>query len=371
MLRRGIHGQNMGARQGLNRNGCPWPGVRIHLAAALLVSSLVAGCTSSSDGGADLGDEAHDDLSLAAPVLYLNLTVGDETHRFTSGGAGHAGHTSGSSGTTTISSANSTSSASAGSNGTATGNGTAGNATGGATGSPGGDAPLAVAVALGASKLPAGTPTSWTLDFGSPKPASGNGTGNSTAGDGNGTAPGLANGTTLPGEAGFTYTEPGTYEIEYSLVQGNATLASLHVAVVVGGNGSATAGPAAGTLVRTDILDESGTIILAPTVALCGEGEGAHVEIAWDLAGDAPDPAGALSNHLLVQLTGDDTNVDTDMTLLGPDGEEIGASAGASAAETIDEEGEFPMGIYTIVLDSCIAVAGGWTVHAEATIVTG
>jgi hypothetical protein len=235
--------------------------VRVHVAAAVVLSLLFAGCTSSTSGGTDVDEESHDDLGLAAaPVLYLNLTIGNDTHRFTSADAAAPSGASGSNGTTTIAS-NSTSAAS---NATA-GNATAGNATAGnSTDTPGGDAPLAVSVTLGASKLAAGKNATWQLDFGaSPAVADGNGTagngtaGNATADNATESAPSVANGTKLPGEAGFTYTEPGTYEIEYVLRQGNTTLASMHVALVVGGSGNATNATAFGPLPEPIVIEGS------------------------------------------------------------------------------------------------------------------
>ena len=59
------------------------------LAAALLLTAVLAGCSS------DKGDDAADGLdSSAAPVLYLNVTAGNQTYRYTSAVAA-SGTTSG------------------------------------------------------------------------------------------------------------------------------------------------------------------------------------------------------------------------------------------------------------------------------------
>src|SRR5688572_5540983 len=119
------------------------------------MSALVSGCASS---GGDAEDPDHDALSLeAAPVLYLNLTVGNETHLFSTASAGSISGPAGNASTTTTVTSTATGNATAG-------NGTAGNATD--DGALGGKVPLDVSATLGATGLPAGASVGWTLDFG-------------------------------------------------------------------------------------------------------------------------------------------------------------------------------------------------------------
>lgn len=219
------------------------PFVKVYVATALLLSALVSGCTSSSKEGVD--GSTTDDLGLdaAPPVLYLNLTIGNDTHRFSTLKAG--GDNATGNGTTSATATVSSSNATATGNATA-GNSTAGgNATGGDSGNgePGGEAPLNVSATLGASGL-AGRSVSWTLDFGDAAKA-GNATGhatsggNSTAGNstaGNGTsakASGPTNGTKVPATVEHTYTEAGTYSVSLSFQIANGTKQVLRATLTV------------------------------------------------------------------------------------------------------------------------------------------
>ncbi len=155
--------------------------MKVHLAAALLLTSILAGC---SDGG---DDDPEGDAAMAAPVLYLNVTADGQTYRYTSGSAGGNATGSASASASVSVSATGTTTASAGGNASAPkGNATKGDA-------PGGEAPLNVSVTLGASGLPASF--TWTLDFGDSKGGGSNGTSTATT-TGTGSATGTASGTT-------------------------------------------------------------------------------------------------------------------------------------------------------------------------------
>jgi hypothetical protein len=356
------------------------PFVKISAVAALLFASLLAGCTSSTSGADPEGTEANDDLALtAAPVLYLNVTIGNETYRFTSadaaGGRGPGDATS--NGTTTVSSGNGTST-----KGNATGNG-AGNATSGKaanTTTPGGDAPLEVSVSLEATQLPANQSLSWSIDFGDlgTNASAGNATGNSTTapgsstagpggGNGTGKASGMANGTKLPASAKHTYVEPGAYEIRSSLRQGNEVLGSLHVALLVGGNGTnSTHGLASGTEVGpAPVLEGEGSFDVG-LVVLCEDADSFDWVIpATDEATGTP----LALKDLVVTLSGGTTNLDADLEVYGPDGELIDESTGSSNAETVSAEGPFPAGTFRVVVVGCGGVAASFSVHGEGLLV--
>ena len=239
--------------------------VKVFAAAALLVSALVSGCTSSSDGGLDEADL--DNLSLeSAPVLYLNLTIGNETHRFSTAPAATGTATGGNSSTTTVTSGNSTAAGNA-----TQGNATAGNATGNATavagsGELGGPVPLNVSATLGASGLPSGQLVSWTLDFGDADAQAGNATaGNGTAGNataGNGTssqASGPSNGTKVPATVEHTYTEAGTYDVSLAFRLANGTPQVLRATLTVTGAGNLTDTTASGPLPEPIVIEGSTT----------------------------------------------------------------------------------------------------------------
>jgi hypothetical protein len=345
------------------------------LVAAVLTLSLLAGCTASTKDGLTTTDPEHEDLALAAaaaaPTLYLNLTVGNTTHRFTSAGA-HADHsTTKSSGTTTVASGNSSSSTTK-TNGTAKANATANPAGGNASAGLGGDAPLNVSATLGAKGLPA-TKTSWAIDFGATAaPAAGNASGaNATAKP---AAP--AKGSGFPAQASFVYATAGTYDLKASLLQGNTTLASLHVALVVGGNGtvSLSSGPAPGTVLGMVPIDFSGTFTVGAgdgsTPLKCGSGLNAAGEGTWEFPSTDPVTGTAVVvGAVHIVSDGDDTTVDADLYFLGPDGSEIAKANGGSPDETLDAEGPFLPGSYKVQYKACVAVEGSWTVHGEATLV--
>lgn len=344
--------------------------VKVFVAAALLLSAFVSGCTSSSDGGLDLEE---DDLSLeAAPVLYLNVTVGNETHRFSTAPATPvAGATGGNSSTTTVTSSNS-------STATASGNPTQGNASkgnstvGASTGELGGAAPLNVSVTLGASGLPAGTSVNWTLDFGDSAAKAGNATGNATGGNataGNRTsakAAGPANGTKVPATVDHTYSEAGNYTVSLSFQVGNGTKQMLRAPLTVTAGNETAGGLAPGTVIGpAPVLDGEGSFTYG-LVVLCDEAASFDWVIpAVDEATGAPV---ALAD-LVVTLSGDDTNRDSDLEVYGPDGELIGSSTGGTSAETVSDAGPFPGGTFRVAVLSCAGVLGGFTVHGEGTLV--
>jgi hypothetical protein len=196
--------------------------------------AALSGCADKKASAAaadDHGDEAN------AAVLFLNLTIGNQTFAFSSSSltgnaTGHATHGATGSATTT--------------NTTASANTTAGNKTaaGNATvpSGPSGPAPLNVSVTLGARNLPEGDDAvSWRLAFddaGKVAAPAGNATGNGTGAK----ASGPANGTTLPATVQHTYESAGLHNLTFTLLAGNTTLGTLRAAVnVTAAQGNATA----------------------------------------------------------------------------------------------------------------------------------
>ncbi|HJQ93703.1 MAG TPA: hypothetical protein VJ874_05395 [Candidatus Thermoplasmatota archaeon] len=237
--------------------------MRALLATALLLTALLAGC-SSGDKDGDGPQPSHDDLAATAtPVLHLNITADDETHRFTSApAAGHAGHgnatSTSASGTTTVS-----------------GNASAsGNATGNTTGGPAGLAPLDVTFELGASKLPAGSAVRWSFDFGR---TAGNATGNATAAE---------NGTTLPATLEHAYTSAGDYNVTFILRVGNLTPQALQATIhIENGTGNVTVGKPAPDQVHFEYGESLGCTGDLPVGITCLDWEagppGSDVDGHW------------------------------------------------------------------------------------------
>lgn len=209
--------------------------MRALLAAALLLTAVVAGCFGGGDDddGADPGAASSTGTSTAptpSPILLLNVTIGDQTYRFTSEDLASSRPAAlSSSGTVTVSSTNSTS---GDATGNATGNATAGNQ----TATPTGPAPLNVTFELGASRLTNVSGLRWTLGNSprsnetpeAPENSTENATWNATA----------KTGMTLPAVVEQTFNASGTYEVVYALRLGNGTPERLQVTIIVS-NGTA------------------------------------------------------------------------------------------------------------------------------------
>lgn len=347
--------------------------MKVFVAAAMLLSCLFAGCTSSSDRVTDPeggnGSPSSTAPSVATPTLYLNITVGNETFRFTSADAsatGNASTTSSGNATTTVGSGNTTSPGTSTAPGNGTGNATGGNGTAGngTASGPGGQAPHNVSVELGATGLPENV--SWTLDFGADASASPGSTGNSTGNGGNGTSgngtagngtagngtsgsnateqPSVVNGTTFPATAEYTYQAEGVFTVVFTLVQGNATLASLDMDVTV------TAPEATNT-----------TAFGPPPEPIVIEGSitGTFVtEEETDETFELPVPVASMTITLEFDgVTGQD---DLDWSIEGPGGEEAaGANGGQEDPETFEDP---TPGTWTVTILGWLALEADYTI---------
>lgn len=315
--------------------------MRIHVALALLVLSALSGCT-SGDGDGDKEADLLASDEAAAPVLYLNLTVGDRTYAFTTGASGNG--TGSGSASASATAANATGNSTSG----GAGNGTAGNATGNATDAgsdgPAGLAPLNVTAQVGASGLPAGA-VRWELDFGdgdgaADGNATGNSTGNSTDG-GNGTAARRTGGS-LPATEEHTYLEPGTYNVTLSVRVANGTAQTLVGALTVEEDTGATAfGPAPEPIVLEGTI--TGTFLTEDTNDETFELEAPVASMTLTMEYDT--------------LTGEE---DLDWVIVGPGGEEHeGAEAGQE--EPVTFEAPTP-GTWTITVIGYLALETGYTI---------
>lgn len=337
--------------------------MRTTLAASLLLLSLLAGCSGDKDGD---GGPTHDDLSVpgSTTVLYLNMTVGNETFRFSSTDAPANATHHASTGTTTVASAPSTT----GNSTAAKGNATKGNATGNLT-QPGGNLPLNVSLTLGAKGLPAGKAITWTVGFGDGRAGPGNATGssgNKTAGNSSATPD--ANGTKLPAMANHTYTAPGTHAIVFVVRQGSTALATLRTGIIVSNGTGTPSGPVPGTSLGQATIHEDGVILFGGTEADCDQI--GSVDILWSINATV-DGAPVSVSHLLVHLTGSLTAADLDVVVLTPDGDSLGNTDGdaGDSDETVDAAGPFPPGDYTVHIAACAALNGSYTVEGTADLV--
>jgi hypothetical protein len=336
--------------------------VRVPVVAAVLLTALLAGCSGAKDAETDAtgSDDApsHDDLAVAAGdpvVLTLNVTIGNQTYRFTGEDlASSRPGSSSSSGTVTVSSSNST-----------TSSGPAGNKTapaGNATDTPSGPAPLNVTFELGARQLTYKSGLRWTLDAktAAVPGAAGNATGNASAAS-------TKTGMILPAKVDSTYNMTGTYRIAYTLRLANKTVDTLELNLIVS-NGTAT--------VQTpqDIpFSVEGTITVGTQGASCGvQGTVDLAEHAWDLT------AVSSITTIVVHMDLGTTNVDSDIVLLDPAGAEIGGSADFNAApppagsgsptEDFTVEGPLDSGIYTFRVVGCTGVEMEYTITATASV---
>jgi hypothetical protein len=224
--------------------------VKASLAAALLLTALLAGCSKGGDSDGSAADAA------APLVLFLNVTAGNQTYRATGGaapahsGSGSASASASASATVTSTGSGSSSHGAHGAAGNATkGNG---NVTGNAT--PVGPAPFNVTVTVGASGLPAGKAFTWAVDFGDSGNATGNKTSHSasptasTSASATGSASGSkTNGTSgatasakLPATLKHTYAAAGNHTIRFTLTVAGSAAVEAHAAVRVTAAANAT-----------------------------------------------------------------------------------------------------------------------------------
>lgn len=334
--------------------------------AAALAAVLVAlaGCTAGTHGAKDVGLGGDQ-----GPVLYLNVTVNNQTYRYSSAGDDGGGSPSGSvSGSVTpggngtvqgnATSGNSTAqgNATAG-NGTATATGTYGNASagnggmGGMPGVPSGPAPLDVRVEIGVAGLEEDLPVSWTFDWGEAAGTAGNGSSaNATASPGAAPQQARESGSQLPTRLEHTFTQAGHHTMSFGLkVASDAKdkldagdpkdkVKTLTAAVHV--QGEVPSGPQPGSFLgnQTDLFSGSALAAVPP---MCGALDTFEWKLNETYGGNA-----SVVQRVLVNSTSDGTGEVT-LTLRDANGTEL-ASGGA-----IDLEDTFPPGAYTIEVEAC------------------
>jgi hypothetical protein len=73
-----------------------------------------------------------------------------------------------------------------------------------------------------------------------------------------------------------------------------------------------------------------------------------------------------------VVLTQGSGNLDSSLHFVAPDGTTASADANSfngAASETLDLEGPFAAGTYSVKVVGCVSANGGFSVHGEATLV--
>ena len=377
------------------------------LATALLLTASLAGCGGKKG---DSGTPAP--VASAAPTLYLNVTVGNHTFPFTSSGSGSMSHASLSGGNHSASSssgnASHSGSSSSGSNGTLSHAGMGhGNMTANATG-PSGAAPLNVTVTLGASGVPAGKALAWALDFGDGNvtgllgsathgatgsgsrsssaasssagnhTASSSAAGNHTGSPPSGTAASAAATGKLPATLSHTYVAVGLHNVTFRLSVAGGAPVALHAGVTVlngtGAAGNATGAVKPGTVLGTVPLDQTGTLTGVQGLSCSSAtGPAPDATFAWEFPAADANGTPAQVSHVSLLLTQGSTNLDASLHFLDPTGKEItsadDSSAGFGNTETIEADGPFAAGAYSVKVVACTSANGSFTLHGEATLV--
>lgn len=306
-------------------HGRPLVPVRGVVAVACLLSALLAGCASAEKQSVGQAEVDGDAVRLPA-ILYLNITAGNQTHRFS------------------LESDDDTGAAAA-------------NMTGNAS-LPTGVAPFNLAFELGVVQVAPESALQWSFDFGHPAGdnATQGATANATVGN---------NGTALPATFEHSYTANGSYNVTFTVRMGNLTPQMLQATIQVGAGDEFT--PA--TLQELPFLAE-GTILVGTqgesNCALIGTVDVA--EHFWNLS------AVLSVEGIVAHLELGTTNVNSDLFLFAPDGKQIGSGTDinvpgiGSPGEDIAVVGPLPPGIYMFRITACTGVAADYTVTATATV---
>jgi hypothetical protein len=355
--------------------------------AALLAALALAGCTAGTGTGA----KHHDADVDQGPVLYLNVTVGNQTYRYSTdqlGGAGDNGSSpSGSVSGSVTPGGNSTVQGNATSGpSSAQGNGTAGNGSATATGTygnasagngglgvpgdgmPGGPAPLDVRVELGAARLPADLPADWTFSWGdAAATAGGNASANATASPGAAPQRAREQGSTLPATLTHTFVSAGHYQVAFGLKvakgatdkaadkvgekagEADSGVKTLRAAVHV--TGAKPSGPAPGSFLGNQTEQFTGST-LASVPPVCGVLDSFKWKLNETYAGSP-----SAVQRILVNASSDGTGEVT-LTLRAANGTAL------ASGEAIDEQGDFPPALYTIEVEACPAADLSYEVTA-------
>lgn len=353
------------------------------LAVLAALSVALAGCTAGSDDPTDAIELGGDSDT---PTLYLNVTAGNQTYRFTSddlggpGGDGPGGGSANATFSTSSGSVTAQGNASAG-NGTAGGNGTASNGTvsgnaGGGDGTgasafppgiPSGDAPLDVTVQIGASGLPDDVDLSalnWTLKWGDAASTSG---GNSSAqASANGTAAmrqAQESGSSLPASLRHTYTTAGQHRMSFGLSAARESLGSVGTLVAVG-EGVPMIEP--GTVLGSVPFNATGDLPAANPLTDC-DPEGGET-FPWTFA-DQLNGTPAEVSELNLSLDSSGMVYDVDLFLFAPNGTEIGSADGSGADKLLELTGPFVPGDYVVRVVGCVSGGGEFILEGAATYV--
>ena len=341
------------------------------LAAALVMTAGLAGCSGKKASG-DVSAAA----AAAAPVLFLNVTVGNHTYPYTSAhavpikpsGVTMATPSSGAPGNATASHSASNSSA-------AMGNMTHGNMTMGMdnASAPSGHAPLNVSVAFRASGIAAGKALSWMFDFGdgnvtgtlanatptasaaSSAASSASSSANQTTGNhtaGNHTAGAAAGATTkLPGMLDHTFTAVGTHNMTLTLRVAGLAPVTLTAPITV------TAAMAMNATNATAYGPPPDPITLTGTITGV-EGEPGDDTQTFDLKV----PVKTMTLTMVFDDTTGQGAPDLDWSIKGPGGETGGGSNSGNEDPAVFAKPT--LGTWTITITPFVAVETDYTITA-------
>jgi hypothetical protein len=342
------------------------------LVLAVLLNAGFAGCLAGKAGvGSEDGHDLHAE-DVALPVLELEMTIGNQTYRFTTAVAAPEVNASEEIDDANETANNTTSNPPA-SNETGNATSSADNGTVSGSNEPSGVAPVNVSYQISIKPEPAAG-FAWEFDFGEPIPdagVAGNGSTNGTAS--NGTAEG--NGTANPGNATTNGTADGN-ATQAGIALGNTSVASLNYTYKTTGNFTPKLTV---TLANGTTLDLMATLsVLAPVTAAANNTTSAApklpdpITLTGTISGVDGLPAKvdrtfalnvSVSTMTLTLTFASPYDIDWDIT--GPKGEtHKGDEFGAEAPKTFTAPGE---GTWKVTLTPFIAANTSYTIRVTFT----
>lgn len=314
------------------------PGARAWAAAPLALAVLLAGCT-SGDGGADVLQEAKDAIASGDLVLYLNVTAGNETYRYSSANLTEAGPPQ-----------------------------------------PPQDVPRNVTVTLEATGLPESEDVAWSLDWDDKAATNGTAGGPSPGGNASADAdegregraaslrPGSIQGfgSDLPATFSHEFASDGPHEVTFALAIVEEQVQAVQAALQVGAGGSMPA-IEPGTVLGSQPFNATGELPFGvPTGGSCSP-EGSE-EFPWSFNATYADYPAEVQ-QVLLQLDAAATGARSSIAFVDANGTVLAEEQGNGGEATLNATGPFQAGDYVVRVTGCSVAEGGFRVDGEATYV--
>jgi hypothetical protein len=305
------------------------------IVAVAFAAATLAGCAAGNDdSAADALQEALDAVESGDLVLYLNVTVGNQSYHY--------------------SSADPT------------------NVPAPPALPPSGDAPLVVAVSLEAKGLPDAGDLEWSLDWGEALAA--NGTENSTSADANASAvqpsqppqpPETGTPDDLPASLQHTYADNGQFPLSFVLALAEDKIESVGTTIDVGGANAG--GFAPGTVLGTDPFNATGSLPFGPGLGGSCASEGSE-EFPWTFNATF-NQTPAQVQQILLQLDAAASGAEAALAFVAPNGTVIAEEQGSGGQASLDLSGPFQAGAYVVRVQGCAIAEGDFRIDGEATYV--